>query len=641
MNYNYIKSYFITFTIVFILLIQITLSANSIKILESNEDLRVIVKFTNNSIIENWNSIKNQLINKMDLNKNNNYSFLNDFINFEKINISNFHNEILSKIKSVINENISVKNIFKYTFNGFVIENISLSSIQKLLELPQIQSISIDKQIITFENIQTNSSNNVNINVNDFNNDYNSDTNVTIAFFDTGVDYNHPALKNQYLGGYDFVNNDNDPYDDNGHGTHCTGIAIGNHIIDGEITFQGIAPNYKYYSYKVMDENGTGYTSWFIEAFEKAIDPNNDGNISDKTDIISISAGDQYGTINDDLSNAASNAVNAGIIVLAAAGNKGPNQNTIASPACSPNVIAVGSVDKNLVISDFSSRGSEKLRKIKPDFLASGEQIFSTWPNNSYKVLSGTSMATPYIAGYCALILNDNKFLSPIDVSMILRQNAIDIGYNYTTQGYGYISTNIDKMVDKNVPISIINTSINDYENIITIKGSSYSQDFQYYKLSYQLNSNMDYWIPISISNNQINNNLLYKWDVSKIPSGYYKIKLETASDQYISTDISYVNIQNDELKDKYFIAAPKVIESDDQINLCLISNNNTVLNGIHLFLTPLNLPQIRMGKHVTFKQPKFRLESDQMKGLIVSMPINKDYFSVKTKMITIQNNLN
>jgi hypothetical protein len=151
----------------------------------------------------------------------------------------------------------------------------------------------------------------------------------------------------------------------------------------------------------------------------------------------------------------------------------------------------------------------------------------------------------------------------------------------------------------------------------------------------------MDYWIPISINNNQINNDILYRWGVSKIPSGYYKIKLETASNQYISTDISYVNIQNDEMKDKYSIAAPELIESTDQINICLISNNNTVLRGIHLFLTPLNLPQIRVGKHVTFKQPVFRLDYDQINGLIISIPINKDYLSVKTKIITIQNNIN
>ena len=81
--------------------------------------------------------------------------------------------------------------------------------------------------------------------------------NVTVAVIDTGIDYNHPDLKNCYAGGYDFVNNDNDPYDDNGHGTHVCGIIAGNGSRSNG-TYRGIAPNARLYVYKALDEHGSG-----------------------------------------------------------------------------------------------------------------------------------------------------------------------------------------------------------------------------------------------------------------------------------------------------------------------------------------------------------------------------------------------
>ena len=118
---------------------------------------------------------------------------------------------------------------------------------------------------------------------------------TSIAIIDTGIDYTHPNLGGCFgtgckvIGGYDFANRDNDPMDDNGHGTHCAGIAA------GKGSLNGVAPDAKLYAYKVLDFNGGGDFSDVIAAIGRAMDPNGDGNFSDRVDVISLSLGRDCG----------------------------------------------------------------------------------------------------------------------------------------------------------------------------------------------------------------------------------------------------------------------------------------------------------------------------------------------------------
>ncbi|MEM4630844.1 MAG: S8 family serine peptidase, partial [Candidatus Diapherotrites archaeon] len=239
---------------------------------------------------------------------------------------------------------------------------------------------------------------------------------ITIAIIDTGVDYTHRDLGGclgpqcKVIGGYDFVNNDNDPMDDYGHGTHVAAIAAGNG------TLKGVAPNAKIIAYKVLDMRGSGNDITIIRAIEKAVDPNNDNDFSDRADILNLSLGGP-GDPDDPLSTAIDNAVRNGSIAVIAADNRRKLQ-TISSPGTARKAITVGAIDKQGERSYFSSGGptfSENSLIMKPEILAPGSDICAAKANslqaedmlcldNSHVRFSGTSMAAPHVAGAIALI---------------------------------------------------------------------------------------------------------------------------------------------------------------------------------------------------------------------------------------------
>lgn len=172
-------------------------------------------------------------------------------------------------------------------------------------------------------------------------------TGVTVAVIDSGVDYSHPDLGGGFgeghkvVGGYDFVNDDADPMDDNGHGTHVAGIIAGKAAQSGGIT--GVAPEATLTAYKTMDAWGYGETEDIVAAIEAASDPAN----PHRADVINMSLGG-YADGLDPLGLAATAASDAGIVVVAAAGNDGPGQMTVGSPAAADGVIAVGASVSNL-----------------------------------------------------------------------------------------------------------------------------------------------------------------------------------------------------------------------------------------------------------------------------------------------------
>jgi len=159
---------------------------------------------------------------------------------------------------------------------------------------------------------------------------------IKIAVIDTGINLNHPDFFNQdetsrFLKGYDFVDNDTIPQDTNGHGTQVTGIIAA----DGQL--KGIAPMVEIFSYRVSSDGESVPSDLIIKAINQAVE--------DRVDIINISLG--VNITHNKIDNAVNNAIKEGIVVVAAAGNSGPDKNTIGSPASNPNTITVGATYNN------------------------------------------------------------------------------------------------------------------------------------------------------------------------------------------------------------------------------------------------------------------------------------------------------
>lgn len=233
----------------------------------------------------------------------------------------------------------------------------------------------------------------------------------TVCIIDSGVNYTHSDLGGCYgnnnassgckvIGGYDYVNNDADPMDDDGHGTHVTGIVSANGAI------MGVAPDSKIIAIKVLNASGSGTTGNILAGMDWCINNATRFNIS----VISMSLGDagNYVTYCDsiypDFSSEINSAIAKNITVVVASGN-GYNYTAISLPACIRNATAVGATDKSDVIAPYSSRSSIMT------LFAPGTNIFSTWFNGGYAVGSGTSMATPHVAGAFAIA---NEYLNSV-----------------------------------------------------------------------------------------------------------------------------------------------------------------------------------------------------------------------------------
>jgi subtilisin family serine protease len=279
-------------------------------------------------------------------------------------------------------------------------------------------------------------------------NGYNG-TGVKVAVIDTGIDYTHPDFGNctsvgagcKIAGGYDFVNNDADPMDDMGHGTHVAGIIAADGMWGDGSPMRGVAPGATLYAYKVLNASGSGSGADIIRAFEYVLDPNGDGDESDHLDIASISLGASSNDPEDPMAIAANNMAEGGVVVVVAAGNSGSYE-TIGSPGTARKAITVGASGRyGDGIAYFSSRGPVKGGGMKPDVMAPGESICSSeWGNawngsrcydERHVSLSGTSMATPHVSGLAALLKQQHPDWSPDEIKYSLRANAYKMASNY------------------------------------------------------------------------------------------------------------------------------------------------------------------------------------------------------------------
>jgi hypothetical protein len=239
-------------------------------------------------------------------------------------------------------------------------------------------------------------------------------TGVKVAILDTGIDTDHAELSDSYLEGYDFVNNDGVPEDDNGHGTHVAGIITGNGVTANA---KGVSPGAEIYMYKVCDAGGSCYEDDILAGMDAVM----------QTDakVMSISlGGGSYTTANcdtDTLAAKANQVAATGVTVVIAAGNDGRG---VSSPGCASDAIAVGAVDSGNNVAYFSGRGPAL------DIVAPGVSIYSTYING-YTTMSGTSMATPHVSGVVALLLQKNPTLTPAQVKSALFTTANPVNKCY------------------------------------------------------------------------------------------------------------------------------------------------------------------------------------------------------------------
>jgi serine protease AprX len=299
-------------------------------------------------------------------------------------------------------------------------------------------------------------------------------TGVGVAIIDSGVASWHDDLGSDRVTRFaDFVNFQPTAYDDYGHGTHVAGIIAGNGH-DSEGRRRGIAPGATLLVEKVLDGAGQGYISNVIAAIDYAIA--NRAALNIRILNLSVAAGVYESFTTDPLTLAAKRAVDAGIVVVSAAGNLGrnaqgqPQYGGIGAPGNAPWVICVGASSHNGTVSRaddtvaaFSSRGPSAIdHQPKPDLVAPGVGIESTAEAGStlwnekpqmrlwgtvatatepYLSLSGTSMAAPVVSGTIALMLQANPNLTPELVKAILQDTAeANASYDTFTQGAGFLN---------------------------------------------------------------------------------------------------------------------------------------------------------------------------------------------------------
>jgi thermitase len=216
-----------------------------------------------------------------------------------------------------------------------------------------------------------------------------SNSSIRITIIDTGVQLNHPELTSKLLPGYNFVDENTNPSDGNGHGTHVAGIAAA--VTNNVSGIAGMAPLASILPLRALDNTGNGTLNNIANAIIYAADQG--------AQVINLSLGGSQGFLT--LENAINYAWDKGSVTLAAAGNEGTN--TLTYPAYYENAIAVASTDSNDQKSSFSNYGTWV------EVAALGSNILSTYIVSNYAYLSGTSMACPHVAGLAALLAAQGK----------------------------------------------------------------------------------------------------------------------------------------------------------------------------------------------------------------------------------------
>ena len=282
---------------------------------------------------------------------------------------------------------------------------------------------------------------------------------IVVASIDSGVDWQHPALRTRYRGygngvAFDHQNNWFDttdegssyPVDQESHGTHTMGTIVG-------LNGVGVAPGALWMACKGLNGNGYGLSSWLHACFQFLLAPNN--NPANAPDVVNNSWGSDDGGNNEFRDDVIAMRA-AGIFTVFSAGNSGPKPGTVGSPGSFPESIAVGATDSEDEVAYFSSRGPSPIGGIvRPAVSAPGVRVVSTVPGGVYKTLNGTSMAAPHVAGAAALLLSAKPSMDIAATLYTLTSTAVPLSTTIPNNDSGYGRIDV-----YNAVLSILETGV-------------------------------------------------------------------------------------------------------------------------------------------------------------------------------------
>lgn len=344
----------------------------------------------------------------------------NDYVKLKK--------KLISKGIEIIDEYLFIKSFFI---------KATREQLLYLSKLASVRYISINASALALTNVARNVLSRPNDNLNG--------EGVGVAFIDTGLFRHSDFLigENRVKMFVDFVGEKKYAYDDNGHGTFVAGVCAGNGALSGG-KYMGFAPKANIYSLKALDSKGEAYSNKILSAMQWIYENHK----KHKIKVVCMSFGSEPLGLNDPIMNGAEELWKSGVIVVAAAGNSGPDFQSIKSPGVSRRLITVGGMDDNRLdednysssffeIADFSSRGPS-FKSFKPDLVAPAVDIISCKKGGGYTKLSGTSVATPMIAGAMCLLCEKNPNITPDEAKRRLLSVCKPISYNKNLEGFGY-----------------------------------------------------------------------------------------------------------------------------------------------------------------------------------------------------------
>jgi subtilisin family serine protease len=378
---------------------------------------------------------------------------------------------------------------------------------------------------------------------------------VKIAVLDTGIDTEHPALKNKLVNWAEFsptgsMVSDSKPYDSDGHGTHVSGITAG-----GSLSFPlGVAPDANLAVGLVIPRGG-GTFAQILGGLEWVLDPDNNPSTDDAPKVVNMSLGaiGYYKTWTEVFEKLLSH----NILPVCAIGNEGDGLSS--SPGNSPNAIGVGAYDENSEAAIFSS-GNDKITweeeglsatYVKPDISAPGVQIYSSVPGGKYEKWSGTSMATPHVTGAVALLMQAFPLASAYDIMHFLKDGATDTGKAGTDSRYGFGKLNLTNSYQ------LLSESKRVYGNIANYRNgfSLYNSDLN---LPIYVDKNGNYSTYLLPSSYKVDLNYkgkLIKTTIINVKNGNLNMDIQAPSEKRIQFEgVIKSENSNEPLKAKIFV---------------------------------------------------------------------------------------
>ncbi len=350
--------------------------------------------------------------------------------------------DILSEVAKKVNiEGTEILHIYDDVLNGFAISVPNERVIEVLEQSPFVDYIEKDKTVKAFAQTLPSGVNRVDGDLSSTKSGNGGGAiNTDIAILDSGIHTSHSDLNIYHQ--KSFVSGTSSGNDDNGHGTHVAGIAAAK---DNSIGVVGVAPGAKLWAIKVLDKNGSGALSTIIKGIDYI------RQYASQIEVANLSLGCECKSSAFDT--AINNAVKAGITFVVASGNSGKDASTF-SPANNPNVIAVSAIGdsdgkcggtgpstgfgRDDTLASFSNYGAVV------DMAAPGTKIYSTYKGNSYTTMSGSSMASPHVAGAAALYEASHPGASPSEVRNALLSSGSTSSTTCDGKGHGYFTSDRD-----------------------------------------------------------------------------------------------------------------------------------------------------------------------------------------------------